>query len=156
MDMPKIVAMFRLQNEERWIEKSLKHASSICEEIVVLDDGSTDDTVKICKSFENVVDIHQQNGVPFDDSRDKNTLLKMALKRKPDFILTLDGDQILQHNAKEILLEEINVLYPDSAVFEFQQLLIWDKPNQYRYDGILGYTWIKKLVRISKQPKDLH
>ena len=38
---PKIVATYRIKNEERWIEKSLKAASEICQEIVILDDGST-------------------------------------------------------------------------------------------------------------------
>lgn len=152
----KIVGAFRIKNEERWIRMSLEAASSVCDEIVILDDDSTDDTVKICKEFEKVVDIHHQSNLPFDESRDKNSLLQMALKRNPDFIMILDGDQVLQPDAKKILLEDIHIIYPDAEIFEFQLLDIWDKPNQYRYDGSSSNIWIKKLIRMSKQPKNLY
>ena len=156
MNDPNIVAMLRIKNESRWIEKVLQVASTICSEIVVLDDGSTDNTVEICKKFDEVVDIHQQSDLPTDQTRDKNILLKMARARNPDFILSLDGDEIIQPNAKRILFEELNILYPDVQVFEFEHLFMWDKPNQYRYDGIYTSMWRRKLLRMSNQPKDLH
>ena len=155
MDLPKIVAMYRLKNEERWIEKSLDAASSICDSIVIIDNGSTDDTVKICKSFPKVTEIIDQHSLPYDDTRDKNTLLKMALESDPDFVLTLDGDEVLQIEAKDLLFEELTTLYPDAPVFEFEFLYMWDKPNQYRYDGSYSMEWFRRLLRISAQPKDL-
>lgn len=156
MIVPKIVAMYRIKNEERWIKKSLEAVSDICEEIVILDDGSTDDTIKICKTFDKVVDIHKQTGLSFDETRDKNTLLDMAKRRKPDFILTLDGDEIIQKHAKDVLFDELTILYPDYPMYEFQVFDMWDKPNQYRYDGVYSNIWAKKLIRISKQSVNLH
>lgn len=50
MDWPKIVAMYRIKNEARWLKKSLESASNVCESIVILGDGSTDNTLEICKS----------------------------------------------------------------------------------------------------------
>lgn len=155
MESMKIVAMLRVKNEERWIEKSLQAASDLCDELVILDDGSTDNTIKICRNFDKVVDIHHQENLPFDESRDKNKLLNMALARRPDFILTLDGDEIIQTNARDILYPELNILYPDAPMFEFQVLTMWNKSNQYRYDGIYSDIWAKKLIRISSQPKNL-
>lgn len=155
MNLPKIVAMYRIKNEERWIERSLKSAAEICDEIVVLDDDSTDNTLQICKNFNKVVDIHHQSNVPFDETRDKNTLLQMALKRNPDFILTIDGDEIIVPNMRKILFEELNQ-YPDARVFEFQFLYVWDKENQCRYDGVFGNTWQKRLIRVKDQPVNLH
>ena len=90
MNLPNIVVTYRIKNEERWIEKSLESVLDICSEVVILDDGSTDDTLSICKKFSKVVDINHQEGLPFDETRDRNKLLKMALKRKPDIILSLD------------------------------------------------------------------
>ena len=151
----RMIAMYRIKNESRWIKQSLESISEICKEIVILDDGSTDDTVKICENFPQVVDIHSQNDLPFNETRDKNTLLKMALSRDPDFILTLDGDEMIMPNSKQYLFYELNVLYPNVNLFEFKELYVWDKPNQYRCDGVFNNTWSKKLFRLKDQPENL-
>jgi len=106
---PKILAMYRIKNENRWIEKSLEAISEICQEIVILDDDSSDDTLQICKSFPSVIDIHEQKNLPFDDTRDKNILLKMSLRRNPDFIITLDADEIVMPKMKQILKEDLAI-----------------------------------------------
>ena len=146
----KIVVMYRLKNEERWIAKSIESILDICSEIVILDDGSTDKTVEVCSKYDKVVDIYQQKDLPFDETRDRNLLLEMALKRKPDIILSMDGDEILMPFSKEILFEELDTLYPESSVFEFQFLTLWDKPNQVRFDGMYSNNWQKRLFRVGK------
>ena len=151
----RIIAMYRIKNESRWIKQSLESISEICKEIIILDDGSTDDTVKICENFPQVVDIHSQKDLPFDETRDKNILLKMALSRDPDFILTLDGDEMIMPNSKQHLFYELNVLYPNVNLFELKELYVWDKPNQYRCDGVFNNTWSKKLFRLKDQPENL-
>lgn len=151
---PTIVAMLRLKNEERWIKKTLEALSEICSKIVIIDE-STDDTLKICKGFSKVVEIQEPSNLPFDETRDKNILLKMAKKHDPDFVLYIDGDEILHPHSKQILFEELNVLYPESDVFELQSLFIWDKPNQYRSDGFYSHDWQRRLIRMKNQPNDL-
>ena len=143
--------MYRIQNEERWIEKSLESASEVCQEIVILDDCSTDNTVNICKKFPKVVDIYERKEpLPLDEVRDRNILLELALKLDPDYILTIDGDEVLMPNSKEILYEELSVLYPNAKVLYLQILDVWDKPNQIRIDGIYGKTWSPRLIKVEK------
>ena len=155
MTETKIVAVYRIKNEERWIKKSLESVLNVCSEAVILDDGSTDNTLSICKKFPEVVDIHHQEGLPFDETRDRNKLLKMALKRKPDIILSLDGDEILMPSSKEILSEELDVFYSEKKIFEFQFLYVWDQFNKIRYDGLYGKTWQPRLFRVDKNQKGL-
>ena len=156
MSEPKIIAMYRIQNESRWIEKSLEETSKVCQEIVILDDCSTDNTVNICKKFPKVVDIYERKEpLPLDEVRDRNFLLKMALKRNPEYILALDGDEILMPNSKEILFEELQTLYPEANVLAFQVLYIWDIFNQFRSDGTYNHVWRPRLFKISNQPSDL-
>jgi glycosyltransferase involved in cell wall biosynthesis len=152
---PKIVAMYRIQNEGRWIEKSIDSILDICSKIIILDDNSTDDTLEICQSFDKVNVIHQDN-LPLDQVRDKNKLLKIVLKQNPDYVLSLDGDEILTPHSKEILFEEINVLYPENSVFTFQVLYVWDKPNQIRSDGFFQSVWRSRFYKIKSQSDDLH
>ena len=151
----KIVGTYRVKNEERFLEKSLKSVMDICSEIVVLDDNSTDKTVEICSSFDKVVDVQTQSNLVLNEVRDRNLLLQMGLKRKPDFILSIDGDEIFMPNAAEILFEELKVVYSTTNVFEFQFLTCWDTIEQIRFDGIFGNYWQKRLFRTKNQPSDL-
>ena len=151
----KIVGMYRVKNEERFLPKSLESIQDVCDEVVVLDDGSTDQTVEICKSFKNVVDIHIQQETELDEVRDRNFLLNMGLKRKPDYIISIDGDEVLMPFAKELLLEELEVLYPKESVFEFQFLTCWDGGHQIRTDGIFGNYYQKRLFRVRSETSKL-
>ncbi|TSA16792.1 MAG: glycosyltransferase [Nitrosopumilales archaeon] len=151
-----IVAMYRIKNQERWLEHSLKQTSEICKEIVVLDDGSTDSTLKICKRFPKVVDIYHQEGLCFDETRDKNILLKMALKRHPDFIMVIDGDEVIMPNMKEVLFEDLTILHPDANVFEFRALDMYKNPNQFQINNPTTNYLAKYLFRVKGQPTDLY
>jgi glycosyltransferase involved in cell wall biosynthesis len=151
----KIVIMYRLKNEERWIKQSIESIYDFCDEIVILDDNSTDNTKKICSQFDKVADIYTKTESSFDEAQDRNFLLDMALKRKPGMLLSLDGDEIFLPNSGKILKEEIDILYPDVQVFEFQLLTLWNSSNQIRWDGISSSFWQKRMFRLKDQPSDL-
>ncbi len=151
----KIVATYRVKNEEIFLKKSIESIYDLCDEIVILDDGSTDHTAEIYSNFDTVVDIHKQFNLPLDEVRDRNYLLQMALKRKPDIIISIDGDEIFMPHAKDILLEELNVLYPNENLFEFQFLTLWDNYDQLRFDGIFGNYYQKRLFRTKNQTHNL-
>ena len=155
MTKNKIVTMYRLKNEERWIEQSIKSIYDFCDEIVILDDNSIDKTKEIYSQFDKVVDIHTKTDSSFDEARDRNFLLNMALKRKPDVLLSLDGDEIFLPDSGKIIREEIDVLYPEAHVFEFQLLTLWDNSHQVRFDGAFSSFWQKRMFRLKDQPQDL-
>jgi len=153
--MSKIVVMYRVKNEERWIEHSIKSVYDFCDEIVLFDDNSSDNTKKICNKFDKVVDIHTKTDSSFDEARDRNLLLNMALKRKPDVLLSLDGDEIFLPNSGKIIGEEIDILHTEGQVFEFQLFTLWDSSNQIRTDGAFSSFWQKRMFRLKDQPTDL-
>ena len=153
--MSKIVVMYRVKNEERWIEQSIKSVYDFCDEIVIFDDNSTDNTKKICTQFDKVVEIHSKTDSTFDEARDRNLLLKMAVKRKPDVLLSLDGDEIFLPGSGKIIEEEIDILHAEEHVFEFQLFTLWDSFNQIRVDGAFSSFWQKRMFRLKDQPSDL-
>ena len=153
MDLPNIVAMYRIKNEERWIKKSIESVLDVCSEVVILDDGSTDNTLEICQKMDRV-DVTHQTNLPTDEVRDYTKLLKMTMEKKPEYILAFDGDEILAPNSKEILSEELNILYPENIVFSLQCLHIWDVPNKFRRDGILHTMWRPRLFKTTNITKN--
>ena len=155
MNTPKITAIYRVKNEARFIEQSIKSVVDLCSEIIVLDDNSTDGTVEICSSFDKVSDIIKPRGTELDEVRDRNYLFETARKNNPEFILSVDGDEIFMPNVSEVLFEEISIIHPNSDVFDFQFLTLWDKVNTIRTDGIFGNYWQKRLLRMKSQPYSL-
>lgn len=132
---PRVIGMMRIKNEERWIAQVLEKASGIVDGFVILDDGSTDRTPQICKSFPNILhyEVQQENTV--DEARDKNKLLKLALSYNPEWILALDGDEVLEESSDEVIPALLASVPADVTVIGFDFLYMWDSEDLYRYDG---------------------
>lgn len=96
------------------------------EEVILLDNGSTDETLQIAKSFPNV-QIHTSPFIGFGPLRNK-----AALIARNDWILSLDSDEILS----EALIEELNKieLKPENAYF-------FPRHNYYNKKRIKGCGW---------------
>lgn len=103
----KIIAMLRVKDGILFVEKWLENIGDLVDEIVVVDNGSTDGTYEILKGNPKVVSIERTEG--FDEGRDKNLLYKMARDRKPDWLLWLDVDEIFEERlTREKLVRLIN------------------------------------------------
>lgn len=75
-----------VKNEEKFLSRCLTSVKNIVEEMIIIDTGSTDNTVDIAKSFGAKVYFYKWNN-SFSDAR--NESLKYATK---DWILIMDGD----------------------------------------------------------------
>ena len=78
-----------VRDEARWLPISLATAQPFVDEIIIVDTGSTDDSVKIAESFGAII-LHQ----PWDHhfSKAKNLALEKASK---EWILVLDADEVI-------------------------------------------------------------
>lgn len=84
-------------NEEFTIGSIVLKAKRHLDEVLVIDDGSTDDTAKIAKAAGAIVISHKKNGGKCAGIK---TGFKYALANGFDYVVTLDGDG--QHNPDEI------------------------------------------------------
>jgi glycosyltransferase involved in cell wall biosynthesis len=85
------------KNEADIIGKTLQSLEGLTDDIVVYDNGSTDDTVEMIKHFN--VNLHQGSWEGF--GRTKNKAMAQA---KYDWILSLDADEALDEELKQSLL----------------------------------------------------
>lgn len=129
-----IYGMMRIKNEARWIERVLLEMLPVCEQILILDDHSTDETVQICRSIKRVM-VFESPFEGLQETRDKNWLLEQIerIARPDDWILALDGDEELAPGAREEILRLVSQPSGIDA-YRFQVLYLWDRPDQIRVD----------------------
>ncbi len=96
-DKPKIIAAIPAYNEEQYIGTVVLKTRQYVDEVIVVDDGSTDQTAGIAKLAGATVIRHEQNK---GYGASIQALLAEAKKKGPDILVLLDADS--QHNPDEI------------------------------------------------------
>lgn len=96
-DIPKVVVCIPAYNEAKYIGIIVQHALKHANEVIVCDDGSTDDTSMRAKEAGALVINHPKN-VGYGMSI--RTLFKKALERKAEIVVTIDADG--QHDPEQI------------------------------------------------------
>jgi len=138
------------KNAEEMLERSLKSVKNLVDEIVVVDDYSTDKTVEIAKKLGAKVYLHRENNL----GKQRTYALK---KTKSKWILVLDSDEVVpKKTADEIvnLLNGCGVNKHDAYSIPFQNHFL-GKPVKY------GGESYKKLIlfrrrAVSIEPLSVH
>ena len=130
-----------LYNKEKYIKKCIESVllQSITDfEIVIVDDGSTDNSIAIIKSFKNerIHIIRQRNQGP---SKARNTGLKNA---SGEWILFLDADDILIPGSLETFIKLIHK-YPNDKCFACNFYISTNKRKR-KYYKLCGNYIINK------------
>lgn len=129
---PRIVVAMPAYNEEKYIGSIILQAQQHASEVIVVDDGSTDNTVKVSQLAGATVIKHLDNkgyGATIQE------ILIQAKKRNPAVLVILDADS--QHDP-----EEIPVLV--EAVFQGSDLVIGSR--KIPRDNIPAYRRIGQKV----------
>ncbi|RZJ48959.1 MAG: glycosyltransferase [Flavobacterium sp.] len=92
--MAKFVIMLRVKDGIFFAQEWLSCFEKLADEIVVLDNGSTDGTLDLLKKHPKVVDVIETEG--YNEGRDKNLLYNRARSRNPDWCLWVDIDEIFE------------------------------------------------------------
>ncbi len=132
-----------VKNEEDVLARALSSATPFCDEIIVVDTGSEDDTLKIAKEFTDKV-----FAAKFEDfSSARNLSLSKA---SGDYLMWLDADDVVTaENACKFksliqnLSDEDFVMCPyitafdeaDKPVFSYYRERIFKNRKGYRFEG---------------------
>lgn len=114
--MPKLVLLLRIKDGIFFVQEWLDNVEKLVDEIVVVDNGSTDGTFEVLQAHPKVVDIARTGG--FNEGRDKNLVYAMARKRKPDWCLWIDVDELFE---------------PELTRADFDRLMLRKAVNKYRF-----------------------
>ena len=115
-------------NEETYIRTSLKSVSTIADEIILVDTGSTDSTLEIAKEFKCSIIFHSWDD---DFAKARNKGLAEASGK---WILVLDADEILDQESIPTLLTLISKSDSDAFSLIFQNYFGNYNKNQYFID----------------------
>jgi len=127
------------------LERCLKHLSAICDDIVICDDSSTDNSVEIAKKFTNQI-IH----LPDDFNAElehKQILLEHALTLDPDWIVWLDPDETFDNIGESGGIRTLCQFGNENKLesFSFRWYNLYNNINNYRTDGLWIKNWQPKI-----------
>jgi GT2 family glycosyltransferase len=148
---PRVLCALRVRDEAAHIGEVLDSVLPLCGQAVVFDDHSEDATPQICAGFGARVERMVSPFTGLDEARDKNCLLRRILVHDPDWVLWIDGDEVLERAGPAKLAALI--ARPDPAeVLALQIAYLWDDPAQVRVDGVFGRFTRQSLFRLRGQP----
>lgn len=127
-----ITGLLRVRNESRWIQRVIASILPLCENVVVMDDHSIDQTAAIAAAMPRTTVLTS----PFDglgETRDKNWLLEQA-PAGTSWVVMIDGDEILMPGYGA----EIRAAMERSDAIALRVLYAWDREDQIRTDGVYG------------------
>ncbi|WP_427179729.1 glycosyltransferase [Paenibacillus sp. TC-CSREp1] len=132
----KLTAMLQVRNEQgRYLEEVLHDLSEFVDEIVIVDDASTDGTPDICSAFPKVVRLEVLEKPLFaEEWRLRNALWQAAVSTDPDWLLSVDADELYSSEAKRAIRKLINQDYADWFAFRFYDM--WGGRTHYREDEL--------------------
>ena len=137
---PRVSLCMIAKNEQRFLGECLARAKDAVDEIVLVDTGSTDDTVAIAESFGAKV-IHTT--WPDDFSAPRNMGLQAATG---DWILVLDADEFLQPGTCERIRDAVR----DSKVLGYHMRFV-NVYGEGRTQGVMMVRLFRNLPGIAYQ-----
>lgn len=132
----KLTVGLLVRNESgRYLEKVLHHITEFADKVVMVDDGSTDNTVAICReqlgSMAHCI-IETGTNKFGNEVELRKMLWELAVSTEPDWIMILDADELFEPKA----VGGIRKLLSDDSVdvFYFRLYDMWSE-SSYREDG---------------------
>jgi glycosyltransferase involved in cell wall biosynthesis len=133
--------MLRVKNESRWLREVLASIQPLTRDIVIFDDHSTDETPEIARAMGAAVMASPFEPGVINEARDKDVLLAAVRLHNPDFVLAIDGDEVLEAGAAAKILP---CLKTATQIYGLTVVYLWGDRQHYRTDGVYG-----RMVRTS-------
>ena len=121
------------KNEEELLENWLQRTSEFADGIIVIDDGSTDNSFKMLQSNKKVIRIikHEPGG-PMEARKNRNKLFDAVREFSGEWAIILDIDEIMDVRLAGNLDDILN--RPTVGQIYFKEISLWRSNKEYRID----------------------
>ena len=161
----KIVGYLMQYNESSRgnLHRCLENLATYCDEIVVYDDASTDDSLSVIDQYTDHIIEGTVNDFRNETSH-RQQLLELALSLSPDYVFWLDADETLDRGGTE---GGLRALCEKGGSWSFREVNLWRSTAWQRKDylgnGVFTRLWkntgdlnIKPSYGLHKQLYPLH
>lgn len=149
-----IIAILNVYNEELNILGCIDHIQKYVDKIVVFDDKSTDNTIKLIKNNPKIFIIENKNKTHWNERKNREISIRKALeisKTKNPWVLCVDADERLEIRFLKRLRKICQNFSGQNKVLTIHVRELWDNCKQYRYDGIWDLKEKGLLFQLSKK-----
>ncbi len=166
----KITLSMIVKNEEfRYLKQMLNNLKDHIDEAVIIDDGSSDNTVNLCREILKDIPLHiiqNEKSLFASEIELRKKQWNETIKTNPDWILNLDADEILEDEFLNKSQEIINNISYDFYCFRLYDMWnethyredeYWNSHSSYRpflmrYQPDFIYKWNEKPQHCGRFP----
>jgi glycosyltransferase involved in cell wall biosynthesis len=146
----KIIALIPFKNEEWILPVCLSSLKNICDEVICIDDDSTDRSLEIaenfgCKVYKNDAFVK----VGWSEHHIRENLLKLGRESGGTHFICLDADEALTKQFSKNARKIIEKLQPGQKL-SMQWLALWKSKNHYRDDNSVWSNNYKDFIVCDK------
>lgn len=141
----KLMGFLSIYNEVKKgnLKRCLDSLSKYCDEIVIYDDASTDNSVEVAKQYTDLV-IEGQVNEWGKEAEHRQRLLEFALTRNPDWIFWIDADEVIEKRGQEGDIRKLCET-TEFDCYAFHEVNLWRNPAFYRLDNLYNEGWFCRL-----------
>ena len=155
-----LTCLLPVRNGAEDLPEYLNRALRFCDNIVALDDGSTDSTLEILKSTPGVelvlTNPRRETYVGWNDRENRQRLLNAAANFGPDWVIWIDADEQLEESDSEVLRRFLECDAEADKAYCFEVLRVIDDLQTYDRHGF----WVPRLYAYDRKlrlaSEDLH